>query len=86
MEDAYPSTGYVMRLPTVLMVLTKTKQHVAFVPTSFSAQMGDVLTWKMFVMERTTVKITATKIKSVSVRMKHVLGRLHLLDLGDEKN
>ena len=52
------------------MVQTKTRQCVPHVPTSSCAQMVDAKTWRLFVTERTIVKITAMKIRYVSVSHK----------------
>ena len=67
MENAYPMTWYVIGSLIVLMQQMKMKHYVPRVPSNFFAQMAGAKTWKMFVMEQTIVKITATKIESVSV-------------------
>ena len=69
-ENASSKTGCVIGMVTVLMVLTKQKQRAPHVPICFSARMAGAQTWNMFVMERITVKITATKVKSVSVSLR----------------
>ena len=67
MEDAYLMTCYVIGYLIALMVETKRKHYVSRAPSSLFAQMAGAKTWKMFVTEKITAKITATKIKSVLV-------------------
>ena len=68
MDNALPNTGHVMESPIVLMVLTRRIERVSRVPLSFSAQMADASTWKMFVTELIIAVIIATRIESVLVR------------------
>ena len=66
-ENVFQQIGYVIGFQTARMAQTRKKQHVPCAPLSFSAQMDCAWPWKKFVMEQTTVVITVTKIRSVSV-------------------
>ena len=74
MEYAFLKTWYVIGSLIVLMVQTKRKHYVPLVLSNFSALMADVKIWKMFVTELTTVKITVTKIRFVSVSYSNLNG------------
>ena len=63
----------VMASLTVLMALMKTKNSVPRVPSSSSAQMAGVQTWKMCVTGGISVGITAMKTKYVNLVGTHAL-------------
>ena len=60
-------SGCVMAFLTVLMALMRTKNFVLRVPSSSSAQMAGVQTWKMCVTDEINAEIIAMKTKFASV-------------------